>query len=102
MRAGKKTERLSNKCKRFPLTSAKRFLSFAPSELSSLLIDLDHLLADAIRANSRRGEGVVGVRRKQPFPGFVLVLLLRQVLDGAENYGLVQAGMRMVVRKECG
>jgi len=64
-----------------------------------LVIDLDHLLAYALRVNSRGGEGVLGVGRKQPFAGFVSVLLLRQVLHGTENYGLAETGIRMVVRK---
>jgi hypothetical protein len=64
----------------------------------SILIGLDHLLAYAIRAYPRRGEGVVGFRRTQPFEGLVSVMLLRQVLYRATNYGLVQTGMGMVVR----
>jgi len=55
------------------------------------------LLPYAIRAYPRRGEGEVGFRRKQPFAGFVSVVLLRQVPDSATNYGLVQTGMGMVV-----
>src|SRR5215467_4792365 len=69
-----------------------------------LLIDSNHLLAYAIRANSRRGEGIVRVRRKQPFAGFALVFLLRQDLHGSENYGLVQTAIPMVVvrNQRCG
>ena len=61
---------------------------------------LHHLLAYAVRANSRPGEGKIRFRRKQPLARFVSVLLLRQVLYGSENYGLVQTGIRMVMRNE--
>src|SRR5215472_5322696 len=68
-----------------------------------LLIDLDHLLAYAIRTNSRRGEGMVRIRRKQPFPGLVPMFLLCQVLHGSENYRLVQRGIQiMVCNQRCG
>src|SRR5690348_18467414 len=59
--------------------------------------DLDHLLAYAKWTNSRRDEGVVRFRRKQPFAGFVSVLLLRQVLYRAQNYGSVQTGIGMAM-----
>src|SRR4029077_12202730 len=64
----------------------------------ALLASLDHLLAYAIRANSRRGEGIIRFGRKQPFTGFVLLFRLRQIVHRAENYSSVQTGIRTVVR----
>src|SRR5215469_17218241 len=66
-----------------------------------LINDSNHLLPYAIRANSRRGEGIVRVRRKQPFAGFALMFLLRQVLHGSQNYSLVQTGIRMMSNLRC-
>jgi hypothetical protein len=62
----------------------------------ALLIELNHLLSYAIRATFCRGEGVIRSRRKKPFAGFLLVFLLRQIVHGTENYGLVQTCVRMV------
>jgi hypothetical protein len=73
---------------------------FCSSRALVVVVDLDPLLAYALRANSRRGEGVVGFRREQPFAGLTSVLVQRQVLHGAENYGLVKTGIRMLVRNQ--
>src|ERR1700751_3729630 len=72
-------------------------LSFAPPDLA-LLASLDHLLAYAIRANSRRGEGIIRFGRKQPFTGVVLVFRLRQIGHRAENHSSVQTSILMGLR----